>query len=61
MRDVSDVIANEKINIVDVSINNKNHIANVLLTLEVTDLTQLKRVMDKIEQLPNIIEVSRKR
>jgi len=61
MRDLSEVIANEQINIIDVTIGNKQHFADVTMSLEVTDVSQLKRVMDKLEQLPNIIEVSRKR
>jgi GTP pyrophosphokinase len=61
MRDISEVIANERINITNVSVSVKNHIASVSITLEVTDLSQLKKVMDKTEQLPNIIEVVRKR
>ncbi len=61
MRDLSEVIANEQINITDVNINNKHHLADVTLALEVTDVSQLKRVMDKLEQLPNVIEVNRKR
>ncbi|MFQ5577087.1 MAG: ACT domain-containing protein [Anaerolineae bacterium] len=61
MRDISEVIANESINITDVNVNTRNHIADVWVTLEVTDLYQLKKVMDKIEQLPNVIEVTRKR
>ncbi|RME46005.1 MAG: bifunctional (p)ppGpp synthetase/guanosine-3',5'-bis(diphosphate) 3'-pyrophosphohydrolase, partial [Caldilineae bacterium] len=63
MRDISEVIANEQINITDVNVhvNTKNRLANVWVTMEVTDLPQLKKVMDKIEQLPNVIEVSRKR
>lgn len=61
MRDISEVIANEQINITDVNISNKQHFADVIISLEVTDLPQLKRVMDKVEQLPNVIEASRKR
>lgn len=61
MRDLSEVIANEQINITDVNISNKQHLADVTLALEVTDVSQLKRVMDKLEQLPNVIEVNRKR
>ena len=61
MRDLSEIIANEQINITDVNISNKHHLAEVTLALEVTDVSQLKRVMDKLEQLPNVIEVNRKR
>jgi len=61
MRDISEVIANEQINITDVNISNRQHFADVSISLEVTDVSQLKRVMDKLEQLPNVIEVNRKR
>ncbi len=61
MRDLSEVITDEQINITDVKISNKQHLADVSLALEVTDVSQLKRVMDKLEQLPNVIEVNRKR
>lgn len=61
MADISEVIANEKISITDIAINNENLNANVFVALEVSDLRQLKRIMDKIEQLPNVTEVNRKR
>ncbi len=61
MADISEVIANEKISITDIGIVNKQYFANVYVAMEVSDLRQLKRVMDKLEKLPNVTEVNRKR
>ena len=61
MANVSEVIANEKISITDIGIDNKLNLANIFVAMEVTDLRQLKRVMDKLENVPNVTEVNRKR
>ena len=61
IRDVSDIIANEQLNLTDIKVTIKDNIASVWLTIEVADLYELKKIMDKIEQLNNVIEVSRRR
>jgi len=61
IRDVSEIIANEQLNLTDIKVTIKDNIASVWLTIEVSDLYQLKKIMDKIEQLNNVIEVSRRR
>ncbi|HHJ06265.1 MAG TPA: bifunctional (p)ppGpp synthetase/guanosine-3',5'-bis(diphosphate) 3'-pyrophosphohydrolase, partial [Anaerolineae bacterium] len=61
IRDVSDIIANEQLNLTDIKVTIKNNIASVWLTIEVADLYELRKIMDKIEQLNNVIEVSRRR
>ncbi|MEM7034462.1 MAG: TGS domain-containing protein, partial [Chloroflexota bacterium] len=62
VRDISQVIANDQINIrnLDVITRRKNNTAELLVTLEVPDLHHLIKLMDKIEQLPNIIYLKRK-
>ena len=62
IRDISHVIANERVNIhnVDVITRRKNHTAEILLILEINSVDHLIKVMDKIEQLPNIIFVRRR-
>jgi GTP pyrophosphokinase len=37
----------------------KKNMANILLTLQVADLTQLARILNRIEQLPNVLDVRR--
>jgi RelA/SpoT family (p)ppGpp synthetase len=62
VRDITQIIANEHVNInnIDVITLRKDNRAELLVTMEVTSLDHLIKLMDKIEQLPNIIEVRRK-
>lgn len=60
LRDVSTIVADEKVSMSRVSIPDvKKNMANILLTLQVTDLTQLARILNRIEQLPNVLDVRR--
>lgn len=60
LRDVSTIIADEKVSLSQVSIPDVIHnMANILLTLQVADLTQLARILNRIEQLPNVLDVRR--
>jgi len=62
LRDVSAVLANDKINVLGMhTLTDKSDmIATMELNAEVTDMGQLSRVLSRIGQLPNIIEVRRK-
>jgi GTP pyrophosphokinase len=62
LRDITSVVANEHINMSTVSVatKKKEHKANVFATLDIEDIDQLSRILAKIEQLPNIIEVQRR-
>ena len=60
MRDIGAVIADEKINMSNVSITTKQNIATFLVTMEIADVTQLTRVLTKIERLPNVVEAHRR-
>ena len=63
LRDITAVVANEKINISTVSVitRKKELKAKVLATLDIATIDQLSRVLALIAQLPNIIEVRRRR
>jgi len=60
--DVYSVLANEKINILATNTlsDKKTHTARIDLTLEIADIDQLSRVLSRINQLSNIVEVRRK-
>ena len=62
LRDVSSVLANDRINVMGVNTvtDPADMIARMTLHIEVTDIAQLSRILSRIEQLPNIIEVKRK-
>ena len=62
LRDVSAVLANDKINVLGMHTltDKKDMTATMELRAEVTDIDQLSRVLSRIGQLPNIIEVKRR-
>jgi GTP pyrophosphokinase len=60
MRDIGAVVANENINISNVNISTKSGVATFLLTMEIEDVTQLSRVLDRMKQLPNVMDARRR-
>ena len=63
LRDVSHMLANEKINVLEASsrINRDDNCASMMLTLEIPNLQLLGRLLTRIGQLPNVIEARRNR
>lgn len=63
LRDVSQLLANEKVNVLEASsrINPDDNCASMLLTLEIPNLHLLSRLLTRIGQLPNVIEARRNR
>ncbi len=62
LRDITAVVANEKINLsqVNVTTAKKDHTATLLATLEIANIDQLSRVLALIEQLPNVLRARRR-
>ena len=63
LHDITAIVANERINMsaVHVITKKKEHKALVSATLEITNIDQLSRVLALIGQLPNVVEVRRRR
>ena len=57
--DISSLLSDESINIADVKVNVNRSMADLRLIIEVKDLTQLSRILARIENLPNIMEAHR--
>jgi Guanosine polyphosphate pyrophosphohydrolases/synthetases len=57
--DISNMLSDESINIADVKVNVNRSIADLRLIIEVKDLTQLSRILARIENLPNVMEAHR--
>jgi len=62
LRDITALLANEKINLVGVNTltDKRDGIARMNLSLEIANINQLSRVLTKIGQLPNVVEARRK-
>ncbi len=61
LRDIVDVVANEKVNMrsVNAITNREEGAAVVTAVLEVTDAAQLSRILSRINRLPNVFEAHR--
>lgn len=62
LRDVAAVLSDDKVNIVSVNTvsNKKNHMANMTIRLEISNLDDLSKMLNKINALPNVLEVKRR-
>ncbi len=63
LKDVTSLLSDEKLNVVAVktSLDQNKNMATMLLTVEIEDISALSRVLVKLEQLPNVLEASRRR
>jgi RelA/SpoT family (p)ppGpp synthetase len=59
MSDVTALLSNEGINMIDANVSVSHNMAYMKLVLEVQDLSQLSRVLTRMENLPNVLEVQR--
>ena len=62
LRDITSILANEQVNVLGANTltDRETSIARMGLTLEITDVVQLSRVLDQIGQLHNVVEAYRK-
>lgn len=61
MKDVATLISDEGINMTGVNVDVTKNLAVFDLTLEVKDIAELSRVLDRLENLPNVMEAARVR
>lgn len=59
MADVSAVLSSEPVRLIDLSLTTRQHIVKVNLVLEVAGISELSRVLARLENLPNVIEATR--
>ena len=59
MTDISTVLSGENVRLVDLSMQTRAHLVKVNLVLEVSGISQLSRLLTRMENIPNVIEASR--
>jgi len=61
LHDISGVVADENINMsaVSISTQKRQNLAKMVATLEIHSISQLSRVLTKVEALPNVLEAKR--
>jgi GTP pyrophosphokinase len=62
MRDITEIMVEERINIsaANIATRPKDHTAVITVTLEISSIVQLSRILDRIDKLPNVFEARRK-
>lgn len=63
LRDITALLANEKVNLLSMNTlsEQENHTALIRFTVEVSELGALSRLLHRIDQLPNVLNVYRER
>lgn len=61
LRDITSLISNEKLNVIalQTTVDKSTHLASTQFTIEVTNLSKLSRMLEKLSQLPNVVEARR--
>jgi len=60
LRDITNLVADEKVNIAAVSsIDHDDGVTIIYLTLHITDIKQLSRLLSKLDRIVGVLSVSR--
>lgn len=59
MKDISTILSNEGINLRDINLKINNNLATINLILDISDISQLSRILTLTETLPNVMEAYR--
>lgn len=59
MGDISNLLDNEGVNIADVRVNVNRSLAELRFIVEVQDISQLSKILTKLENVPNVMEAHR--
>jgi GTP pyrophosphokinase len=60
LRDISEVLSREKINVTGVNTQSKQHIAYMSFTVEISDLEQLQRTLAQVREVQGVLTASRR-
>jgi GTP pyrophosphokinase len=60
MRDVSTVIADEQVNMTSVNVATRQNIATLQLTIEITSVEQLTKILTRLECISSVVEAHRR-
>lgn len=61
MGDITTLLNSENVNIVDVDVHMTKNLADMRIVIEVKDISQLSRILARIENVPNVLEAQRVR
>ena len=59
LRDISDVIAKDKLDVLRVNTESRGEYANMQITVRIKELQQLSKLLVRLQHVQNVIEVGR--
>ncbi|HSB66705.1 MAG TPA: bifunctional (p)ppGpp synthetase/guanosine-3',5'-bis(diphosphate) 3'-pyrophosphohydrolase [Anaerolineales bacterium] len=59
MKDIATLVSDEGVNMTGINVDVNRNLAVLDLTLEVPDIAKLSRILDRLENLPNVMEAQR--
>jgi GTP pyrophosphokinase len=60
LRDISEVLSREKINVTGVNTQSKQHMAYMAFTVEISNLDQLQRTLGLVREVQGVLTASRR-
>jgi len=60
LREISTIIADQKVNIASIEVSTRQHIATLYFLLEIANNQQLTRILSKIDCIPSVVEARRR-
>ena len=60
LRDVSTLVAEEHVNISDVSVSTRGSIASIYMSIEIANNDQLTRILSRMERITNVFDAHRR-
>ena len=60
LREISTIIADQRVNIASIDVSTRQHIATLNLQLEISSNQQLTRILNLIDLVPNVVEARRR-
>ena len=61
INDITNLLVGESVNLENINVKTQHNFVNIEIVLDVQDISQLSRVLNKIEALPNVVEAYRKK
>ena len=61
INDITNLLLGESVNLENINVKTTHNFVNIEIVVDVQDITQLSRLLNKMEALPNVIEAYRKK
>jgi guanosine-3',5'-bis(diphosphate) 3'-pyrophosphohydrolase len=61
LKDISTIVAGEKVNISNINFNDEKDDVNLFITMDVKDMNQLNHILSKITSIPGVVSAGRMR